>query len=119
VAVTTMPLLRAGELAVILDIAQPALALCDEAIAAELEQAIVNSGQPTQMVTWKGECGEPTGACTRQDSFDTAATQAGDISLIAFTSGTTGRPKATVHFHRDVLAICETMSRHIVEPSPQ
>jgi 2-aminobenzoate-CoA ligase len=119
VAVTTMPLLRAGELAVILDISQPALALCDEAIAAELEQAIATAGSATDLVTWKGECGEPAGAATRQDSFDTAATQAGDISLIAFTSGTTGRPKATVHFHRDVLAICETMSRHIIAPTPQ
>ncbi|MGB7204590.1 MAG: AMP-binding protein [Anderseniella sp.] len=117
VAVTTMPLLRAGELTTILNISQPALALCDEAIAAELEVAITSAATGTILVTWIGECGEPASACTKPDSLNTAATQAQDISLIAFTSGTTGRPKATVHFHRDVLAICQTMNHHIVSPS--
>jgi 2-aminobenzoate-CoA ligase len=118
VAVTTMPLLRMAELTVILDMAQPVVALCEACLAGELEDAITTAATATQVVTWTGDCGEPAAARNKPDRFATAATLAGDISLIAFTSGTTGRPKATVHFHRDVLAICETMCRHVVAPSP-
>ena len=46
------------------------------------------------------------------------ATSSDDVSMLAFTSGTTGRPKATMHFHRDVLAICDTFSRQVLRPEP-
>ncbi len=118
VAVTTMPLLRAGELGTILEMARPALALCEETLAGDLQAAVASACVDTQLVSWAGDCGEPAAAAAKPDRCDTAATVAEDISLIAFTSGTTGRPKATVHFQRDVLAICETMCRHIVAPSP-
>ena len=117
VAVTTMPLLRVAELTAILDISQPCVALCEATLAGELDLAIKAAASAAQLITWTGDCGEPAGAADKPDSYPTAVTQAHDVSLIAFTSGTTGRPKATVHFHRDVLAICETMCRHIVEPS--
>jgi 2-aminobenzoate-CoA ligase len=51
-------------------------------------------------------------------TFDDVATSSEDVALLAFTSGTTGRPKATMHFHRDVLAICDTFSRHVLRPTP-
>ncbi len=117
VAVTTMPLLRVAELTAILDISQPCVALCEATLAGELDLAIEAAASAAQLITWTGDCGEPAGAADKPDSYPTAVTQAHDVSLIAFTSGTTGRPKATVHFHRDVLAICETMCRHIVAPS--
>ena len=50
-------------------------------------------------------------------TYDDVATSSDDVALLAFTSGTTGRPKATMHFHRDVLAICDTFSRHVLRPT--
>ncbi len=52
-------------------------------------------------------------------AFDAVATAADDVALLAFTSGTTGRPKATMHFHRDVLAIADTFSAHVLRPDPR
>src|SRR5436305_2110387 len=51
-------------------------------------------------------------------TFDDVDTSSDDVCMLAFTSGTTGRPKATMHFHRDVLSICETFSRHVLRPAP-
>src|SRR5262249_61097214 len=54
----------------------------------------------------------------RPAAFDVVATSSDDVCMFAFTSGTTGRPKATMHFHRDVLSIAETFSRHVLRPTP-
>src|SRR6185312_4037723 len=55
---------------------------------------------------------------TAADDFAAVDTAADDVALLAFTSGTTGRPKATMHFHRDVLAVADTFSKHVVQPTP-
>src|SRR5260370_5703831 len=55
---------------------------------------------------------------TKPTEFDNVATAADDVCILALTSGTTGRPKATMHFHRDVLAIADTFSRHVLQPTP-
>ena len=116
VAVTTMPLLRAGELATIHEIARLDLALVDarfvegtEALAGDLGVRVVPFGGDAELDDLLAD---------KPAAFDDVATSADDVALLAFTSGTTGRPKATMHFHRDVLAICDTFSRHVLRPGP-
>ncbi len=115
VAVTTMPMLRESELTAIAGIARVDLALCDarfvtDLLAAELHGApVVPYGADTP-----GDLTQRIAGVTGH--FDAVDTAADDVALLAFTSGTTGRPKATMHFHRDLLAIADTFSRHIVQP---
>lgn len=123
VAVTTMSLLRAAELATIIGMSRPALAVSDSTLAEELLSAVDRSERACQVVTYDDRsgslCGELGGRMARQPAdFDTVGTSGDDVSLIGFTSGTTGKPKATIHFHRDVLSVCETVGRHIVQPTP-
>lgn len=117
VVVTTMPLLRAGELSTVHEIARIDLALCDHRFTADLLAAVVG-GAP--VVEYGGAGADDlTARCRTYDGvFDDVQTAADDVALLAFTSGTTGRPKATMHFHRDVLANADTFSRHVLRPTP-
>jgi len=117
VVVTTMPLLRPGELSTVHEIAQIDLALCDHRFTADLRAADLG-GAP--VVEYGGPAADDlTGRATSYPgSFDDVATAADDVALLAFTSGTTGRPKATMHFHRDVLANADTFSKHVLRPTP-
>jgi 2-aminobenzoate-CoA ligase len=117
VVVTTMPLLRPRELTTVAEIARPDLALCDHRFLDDL----VGAGIPDLRVVAYG--GPDADDLTRQiDSvsadFAPVETAADDVALLAFTSGTTGRPKATMHFHRDVLANADTFSKHVLKPRP-
>jgi 2-aminobenzoate-CoA ligase len=121
IAVATMPLLRARELGDILDKARPALAICDARLLDELELA--RREHPVlQTVLRFNAPGDPQdlGAlcAARPGAFLACPTAADDIALLAFTSGTTGKPKAAVHTHRDVLAACETWPRHVLRATP-
>jgi 2-aminobenzoate-CoA ligase len=111
VAVTTMPMLRAIELAEIIERSQIGAALCDARLGAELEAAERGS-RPITIVPWNdGAPGNLAARMSRYDgAYENADTASDDPCLIAFTSGTTGRPKGTVHFHRDVLAVCDTFA---------
>jgi 2-aminobenzoate-CoA ligase len=117
VAVTTMPLLRSGELRTITDIANVKLAVCDHRFAADLEAAAV-PGLTTLLYGGPGPDDLTQLVPRKPAQFDNVATAADDVCLLAFTSGTTGKPKATMHFHRDVLAIADTFSHHVLHPTP-
>ncbi|HSV44534.1 MAG TPA: AMP-binding protein, partial [Ramlibacter sp.] len=122
VAVTTMPLLRARELGDIIDKAQPAVALCDIRLRDELEAA--REGRPVLREVVAFNSMDAPGslavrAAQKPGDFPAAPTGADDIALMAFTSGTTGKSKAAVHSHRDVLAACECWPRHVLKATPE
>ncbi|RJQ79355.1 AMP-binding protein [Amycolatopsis panacis] len=114
VAVTTMPMLRAHELTEIVEACAPVLAVCDHRYPDEL----ASFGFP--VVAYGSVAADDLAArCqARPATFADMETSADDVAILAFTSGTTGRPKATMHFHRDLLAIADTFSRHVVRPEP-
>ena len=120
VVVTTMPLLRAKELTDVIQAAQVSHAICDLRLREELESAL--PACPTlRTVVWSHD-DRPSGlaamAAGKPATFANVDTAADDVCMIAFTSGTTGRPKGTMHFHRDVLAICDTFPPSSFAPAP-
>ncbi len=115
VVVSTMPLLRAGELHPVIDASQPSLAICDAGLADDLPAG--GAGDlPIVTVGDDGSDGLVARSHSKPDTFAAVATAADDVALIAFTSGTTGRPKGCMHFHRDVLAIADTFSNRVLHP---
>ena len=118
IAVATMPLLRAKELGEIIEKARPALALCDATLLEELQIA-QSQGSTLQAIIAFNLMREPgcmaVLASQKDGHFTPCPVAADDIAMMAFTSGTTGKPKAAVHSHRDVLAACEAWPRHVLQ----
>jgi len=117
IAVTTMPLLRAGELRVIVEKARVSHALCDARLVEACTEAIVGTDAQVAIATF-GDGSLEAAMARKSTVFDSVDTAAEDICILAFTSGTTGRPKATAHFHRDVLAMADTFARHVLRTKP-
>lgn len=120
IAVTTMPLLRAKELRQMIEKAQVTHALCDASLADKVRLAAAASPGLRHLRYFNGEGSDSLEALMRCRSSDFANvdTAADDTCILAFTSGTTGIPKATMHFHRDVMAVCACWPPHILRPDP-
>ncbi len=103
IVVATMPLLRAGELRKCLDKAHVTHAITEDRLAEE----VVRAGE-VELLTMH--------ELPERGRFEAVDTAADDVAIIAFTSGTTGQPKGCVHFHRDLLATCDTFSKHVLKP---
>ena len=117
VVVATMPLLRAKEIAYPLNKAAIRLALCDHRLADEMEKARAAAPGLDRIVYWGGGTPDALEALMARpgyESFTACDTASDDVCLIGFTSGTTGEPKGTMHFHRDMLATCDSYGRHVL-----
>ena len=118
VVVTTMPMLRAAEVATLIRLTRPVLAVSDcrftddLASAAEREPVTVLAYGGTDQADFVQRCAAKSG------SFTNIETAADDVAILGATSGTTGDPKVTMHVHRDILAIADTFGRHILQPTP-
>lgn len=121
IVVATMPLLRAKELAVVIDKARISHALVDARLRDELDKAAAGSDCLRTIVSFGTDAPEGLEArMARQPArFEPVDTAADDVALIAFTSGTTGVPKGTMHFQRDLLAICDTYGKHLLRARPE
>jgi 2-aminobenzoate-CoA ligase len=121
IVVATMPLLRAKELKPILEIAKISHALCDVGLAPELQGAALESPGLGHIRYFNGSSSESLDVVmqSRSTEFQNVDTAADDTCLIGFTSGTTGVPKATMHFHRDVMAICACWPKSVLKATAE
>lgn len=122
VAVNSMPMLRAGELTKIVDKAEISLALCDSRITDELVACAKDSRFLKQVVNFDGTSNHDAEldriALDKPVKFDAVKTGRDDVALLGFTSGTTGEPKATMHFHRDLLMIADGYAKEVLGVTP-
>jgi 2-aminobenzoate-CoA ligase len=122
VVVNTMPMLRAGELTKIVDKAEVALALTDSRIADELVACAKTSRFLRQVVNFDGTSNHDAEldriALNKPVKFNAVRTGRDDVALLGFTSGTTGEPKATMHFHRDLMIVADGYAKEVLNVTP-
>ncbi|KSV92825.1 benzoate-CoA ligase family protein [Sinorhizobium sp. GL28] len=122
VVVNTMPMLRAGELTKIVDKAEVSLTLCDTRLMDEMIACAKDSRYLKQVVGFDGTANHDAEldriALDKSVVFEAVHTGRDDVALLGFTSGTTGVPKATMHFHRDLLVIADGYAREVLGVTP-
>jgi len=123
VVVNTMPLLRAGELTAIVDKAQIQYAFCDTRLMDEMATCAKTSEYLEKVVGFDGTSNHDAEldrlALEKSVMFDAVRTGRDDVALLGFTSGTTGSPKATMHFHRDILIIADGYAKEVLGVTPE
>lgn len=122
IVVNTMPMLRAVELTPVIDMAEIALALCDFRLLDDLLVCAAESEFLKRVVSFDGTSnlmGElDERAKSKSQTFEAVTTGRDDVALLGFTSGTTGQPKATMHFHRDLLMIADGYAHDVLQVTP-
>ncbi|WP_108883614.1 AMP-binding protein [Anderseniella sp. Alg231-50] len=122
VVVNTMPMLRAGELSKIVDKAQVSLALCDTRMMDEIVACAKTSPSLEKVIGFDGTANHDAeldrAGLDKPVSFDAVQTSRDDVALLGFTSGTTGEPKATMHFHRDLMIIADGYAKEVLGVTP-
>jgi 2-aminobenzoate-CoA ligase len=120
IAVPTMPLLRAKELATIIDLARVDAVLCAGELKEEMAMAVAQSPLAPAVLYFNDAAPDALDQLmrARPGAFEAVDTAAEDVCIIGFTSGTTGRPKGTLHFHRDILAVCDCFPRSMLKVQP-
>ena len=122
VVVNTMPMLRSVELEKIVNKAEVHFALCDSRIGEELEVCQKRSAFLDQIVYFDGTVNHNAEldqkAMVKPVTFDSVKTGRDDVALLGFTSGTTGEPKATMHFHRDLLVVADGYASQVLAVTP-
>lgn len=123
VVVNTMPMLRAGELGQIVDKAEIALALCDTRLLEELVACAKASKHLRSVIGFDGTANHDAeldrAALSKSVRFEAVKTGRDDVALLGFTSGTTGEPKATMHFHRDLMIIADGYAKEVLGVTPE
>ncbi|MEY4284351.1 MAG: hypothetical protein RL111_1026 [Pseudomonadota bacterium] len=123
VAVNTMPMLRAMELDAIVNIAEIGLALCDTRLMDELVACAKDSRFLKKVIGFDGTANHDAEldrlALEKPVHFDAVPTGRDDVALLGFTSGTTGKPKATMHFHRDLLIVADGYAKEVLQVTPE
>ena len=123
VVINTMPMLRAGELTKIVDKAQVSLALCDSRLLDDMVACAEDSIYLKRVVAFDGTANHEAeldyAALDKPVQFEAVKTGRDDVALLGFTSGTTGEPKATMHFHRDLLMIADGYAKEVLNVQPE
>ena len=123
VVANTMPMLRAGELAKIVDKAEVSLALCDTRLMDEIVACAKGSNFLKKVIGFDGTANHDAeldrAALAKPVRFEAVQTGRDDVALLGFTSGTTGEPKATMHFHRDLMIIADGYAKEVLQVTPE
>ena len=123
VVVNTMPMLRAGEIAQIIDKSEAAMAICDTRLMEELVTCAKTSKFLKSVIGFDGTANHDAEldriALSKSVRFVAVKTGRDDVALLGFTSGTTGEPKVTMHFHRDLLIIADAYAKEVLQVTPE